>query len=492
MNKKALVAFLTTISILLSSASPAMAKSFNSKTNISLNHPWTVSFNQKINLNEAFEGVYIKESNGSRLPTRITFDDSHTKMIITPTDGYKPSTTYTLNVDGVCNEDGKAIIDPTTMDFTTTNETQYGSFDINTVYANGSVHNTLSNVNPDCIFDLELSKNIDTSTLNNVTVTDMDGNKANVKVTVMGSEIDIAPNNVFWDDTNTVNVPRNTYNCNTVYCINLNGVKSVDGQNLRTKTYNFTTRNYQLNPTIHYICNDDYISFGNQYAKDLWAIPNATNGSLQKCHDDNGTLVFENEDPLKQVNQITDDWNKYANKQNRNIVDLQVELRKQYQRILAENPDYAGYNVGFLGCAPMISHSIAGQTIDTTGRAEYDFTPTLNASTPEDAFKLYSFYNQNTAITFPNTGDLNTIFTRVNPQVAIVINDMDSNNAKANLSKLALYQSLYCMFGGDIATDAYSYILSEKNDTTTSGQLHAKTLGPVTIYSENNTFLFKY
>lgn len=499
MNKK-LISLVTITSIMFTSVSPVFAKDFDSKQNVALNHAWTVTFNKSVDTNEAFENVYIKDSKGNKVATRLDFNDDATKMIVTPTDGYAPNSTYTLVVDNVADTKGDKLSDNATMQFTTADEAQQGSFDINKVYANGSTDNVSSNVQPNAIFDLELSKNIDASTIGNVTVTDKDGNKANVKVTAIGSEIDIDPNNIFWDDTHTIDVPRNAYKCNTTYTINLNGVKSTDGQDISSKTYGFTTRDYELNPTIQGICNDDYISFGSQYASELYQIPDGDGDgyftqSLQKCHDNSGTLVLDNAYKVQQVSQITNDWNPYANLQNRNIVNLQVELRKEYKKILAKNPSYSGYNVGFREGAPQD----AGTAYDSTGMVEYQFMPNVLDSMLNFNFQLFSYYNTaifsgfgQAPLDTATTNDITSALTTQHPQVAIQMSST-STNAEGNLSRLAMYQSLYCMFGGDYAGQLYDYIVSEENAGYDSRhQFHTKQIGNITIYDNNGIFLFKY
>ncbi|MCD2345101.1 Ig-like domain-containing protein [Clostridium guangxiense] len=497
MNKK-LISLVTMTSIMFTSVSPVFAKNFDSKQNVALNHAWTVTFNKSVDTNEAFENVYIKDSKGNKIPTRLDFNDDTTKMIVTPTDGYAPNSTYTLVVDNVADTKGDKLSDNATMQFTTANEAQQGSFDINKVYSNGSTDNASSNVQPNAIFDLELSKNIDASTIGNVTVTDKDGNKANVKVTAIGSEIDIDPNNIFWDDTKTIDLPRNAYKCNTTYTINLNGVRSTDGQDIATKTYSFETRAYKLNPTIQGICNDDYISFGSQYASELYQIPDGDGDgyftqSLQKCHDNSGTLVLDNAYKVQQVSQITNDWNPYANLQNRNIVNLQVELRKEYKKILAKNPSYSGYNVGFREQAPQTTYD------DSTGMALYQYMPNVLNSMPAYTFQLFSFYKTNInnglfqeVYSSETTDDLKNALISNQPQVAVQMSST-TKDAQGNLSRLALYQSIYSMFGGDYANEIYDYIVQEDNAGYDSRQeFHTKPIGGITIYSNNGIFLFKY
>lgn len=497
MNKK-LISLVTMTSIMFTSVSPVFAKNFDSKQNVALNHAWTVTFNKSVDTNEAFENVYIKDSKGNKIPTRLDFNDDTTKMIVTPTDGYAPNSTYTLVVDNVADTKGDKLSDNATMQFTTANEAQQGNFDINKVYANGSTDNASSNVQPNAIFDLELSKNIDASTIGNVTVTDKDGNKANVKVTAIGSEIDIDPNNIFWDDTHTIDVPRNAYKCNTTYTINLNGVRSTDGQDIATKTYSFETRAYKLNPTIQGICNDDYISFGSQYASELYQIPDGDGDgyftqSLQKCHDNSGTLVLDNAYKVQKVSQITNDWNPYANLQSRNIVNLQVELRKEYQKIVAKNPSYAGYNVGFRESAPQTTY------VDTTGKVTYEYMINILDSMPLYSFRLFSLYKNNLPsnlvsgiVANETTTDLQNAFKSNNPQVALEMSST-STDAKSNLARLAMYQSLYCMFGGDYAGEIYDYIIKEESLTYSQRQeMYAKQIGNIAIYDNNGIFLFKY
>lgn len=495
MNKK-LVSLITMTAIMFTSVSPVFAKNFTSKQNVALNHPWTVNFNQKVNVNETFEGVYIEDSKGSKIPTKIDFSDDHTKMIITPADGYKPNTTYTLNVEGVSNEQGKALSDKAEMQFATVDTAQAGNFDITSITANNGQGTAKTNLDPNSSFSFQLSKNVDASTLSNITVTDKDGNKANVKSEAVGNTITINANNAFQDDTKTITVPRNAFKCNTTYTINLSGVKSTDGQDIATNTYTFKTRAYKLNPTISGICNDDYISFGNQYASDMYQIPDGDGDgyfaqSLQKCHDNNGTLVL---DPYyNSPVQITNDWNKYANLQNRNMVNLQVEIRKEYQKIAAKNSSYAGYNVGFRESAPQTTYG------DTTGKVTYEYMTNILDSMPSYSFRLFSLYKYNLPSSLVSgivadgtTTDLNNAFKSNNPQLALEMSST-STDAKGNLSRLALYQSLYCMFGGDYAGEIYDYIIQEEGLNYDQCQkMYTKQLGNITIYDNNGVFLFKY
>ncbi|WP_234121511.1 Ig-like domain-containing protein [Clostridium hydrogenum] len=495
MNKK-LVSFVTMASIIFTSVSPVFAKNFDSKQNVALDHAWTVNFNQKVNVNEAFEGVYIQDSKGNKIPTRVDFSDDHTKMIIKPTDGYAPNSTYTLNIEGVSDEDGKPLSDKATMEFTTANTAQVGSFDITAFTANNGQGTATTNLDPNSSFSFQLSKNVDPSTVNNVTVTDKDGNKANVKVEAVGSNISVIANNNFQDDTKTITVPRNAFKCNTTYTINLKGLKSTDGQEIATTSYSFKTRDYQLNPTINGICNDDYISFGSQYASQLYQIPDGKGDgyyaqSLQKCHDNDGTLMLDPD--YNSPDQITDGWNPYANLQNRNLVDLQVELRHEYQKILAKNPSYTGYSVGFREGAPTNSDGI-----NEDGMVEYQYMNNVLNTQPAWSFQLTSYYNTSIFSGFGTAGLENSSnfqplvdeMTSQEPQVALYMSGMRSGS-DGNLTKLALYQSLYCTFGGDYAPEIYNYMLS-KVGVYAPDTLDTTQIGNIKIYSNYGAYIFKY
>lgn len=491
MNKK-LVSLVTMASIIFTSASPAFAKNFTSKQNVALNHVWTVTFNKPVNTNEAFENVYIKDSNGNKITTKIDFNDDHTKMIISPDDRYKPNSTYTLVVDGIVDDKGDKLSDNATMQFTTVNEAQQGSFDINKVYANGSTDNVSSNVEPNAVFDLELSKNIDSSTLSNVTVTDKDGNKANVKVTANKSEIDIAPNNAFCDDTKTITLPRNAFKCNTAYTINLNGVKSTDGQDIVTKTYSFTTRDYKLDPTISGICDDDYISFGSQYAGDLFNPVDPVTGyiktGLWAAHYNNGQIVFDKDKHLGTPYQISSDWNKYANLQARNQYDLAVQFRKQYNAILARNPDYKGKMV------------VMNNYMSNVNDALFSVTSTANANMPSDLldWDIYSSYSlgeqslDSVDISSKNPEDMkNVLRSDAHPQIYMTLSRFE--NADLNLQKLYLYQTLVTVFGYDYAQEIEDYMYCESHALNSVQDTMQKTqIGNITIWAEDGQFLFKY
>lgn len=491
MNKK-LVSLVTMASIIFTSASPAFAKNFTSKQNVALNHVWTVTFNKPVNTNEAFENVYIKDNNGNKITTRIDFNDDHTKMIISPDDGYKPNSTYTLVVDGIVDDKGDKLSDNATMQFTTANEAQQGSFDINKVYANGSTDNVSSNVEPNAVFDLELSKNIDSSTLSNVTVTDKDGNKANVKVTANKSEIDIAPNNVFCDDTKTITLPRNAFKCNTAYTINLNGVKSSDGQDIVTKTYNFTTRDYKLNPTISGICDDDYFKFASQYDSDMFhvtdPVKNYTSEALWPAHDNNGNIVFDKDKEFGTPYQINSDWNKYANEQVRNQYDLAVQFRKQYNQIKVKDSSYSGKMVVIGNWDGTINdvqsnvyddwnHDMASPMIWTDVYYSYSLS--------EESLDSVDNYSK-------HQGDMKNILrSDSHPQVYMALPQYKDSDL--SLQKLYLYQDLVSLFGYDYAGEISDYMYKESYGLNSERNVMQKVqIGNITVWAEDGQFLFKY
>ncbi|MFL0251511.1 Ig-like domain-containing protein [Clostridium neuense] len=491
MNKK-LVSLVTMASIIFTSASPAFAKNFTSKQNVALNHAWTVTFNKPVNTNEAFENVYIKDNNGNKITTRIDFNDDHTKMTISPDDGYKPNSTYTLVVDDIVDDKGDKLSDNATMQFTTVNEAQQGGFDINKVYANGSTDNVSSNVEPNAVFDLELSKNIDSSTLSNVTVTDKDGNKANVKVTANKSEIDIAPNNVFCDDTKTITLPRNAFKCNTAYTISLNGVKSTDGQDILTKTYSFTTRDYKLDPTISGICDDDYFKFASQYDSDLFHPVDSATGYIKRAlwpaHDNNGTIVFDNDKTFGTPYQVSNDWNKYANLQARNQYNLAVQFRKQYSKITAKDSSYAGKMVDMSNWANIVNEASFG----VCDNANASMSDSMITARVYSSYSLSSRSLDTVDLFSSHQDDMKNILrSSAHPQIYMIVPYYDG--VDLSIQRLYLYQELVSLFGYDYASEIYDYMYKESHSPNSVQDVMQKVqIGNITIWAEDGQFLFKY
>ncbi|WP_234121507.1 Ig-like domain-containing protein [Clostridium hydrogenum] len=491
MNKK-LISIVTMATVTLTSVSPVFAKNFDSKQNVALNHAWTVTFNKPVNTNEAFENVYIKNSKGNEIPTRLDFNSDNTKMIVTPTDGYAPNSTYTLVVADIIDTNDDKLSDNATMQFTTVNGAQQGSFDINKVCANGSADNVSSNVETNATFDLEVNKYIDTSTLSNITVTDKDGNKVNVNVTAIGKVIDIDPNNAFCDDTHTIGVNRNPYKCNTTYTINLKGLKSTDEQDIGTKSYSFTTRDYKLNPTIQGICDDDYIQFANQYSSDMFhPVDPATGGvkrALWPAHDNNGTIVFDKDSTFGTPYQVSSDWNEYANLQARNQYDLEVQFRKQYDQIKAKDSSYSGKMVDMSNWANIVND------------ASFGICDNANASMPSsiittDIYSSYSLSSKsldNVDLYSKNPGDMKNILrSDAHPQIYMTL--PQCTGTELSLQKFYLYQELVSVFGYDYAGEISDYMYKEAYGLASERNIMQKIqIGDVTVWAEDGQFLFKY
>lgn len=490
--RKKLISIVITAGILISSISSMtiLAKSFNAKQNVALDHSWTVKLNKTLGNNQDFSGISIKDTTGNIVPVSVSVGADKETLNIAPKENYNSSTTYTLTVDGIKGSSGENLKENDTLNFTTVASDLSQSFSVKNINSG----NTTS-VDPNSSIVITLNKNVDTSTLSGIAITDKEGNKANVKVSALGNKLTIAPSNNFWDDTKTIEVPRNAYKCNTTYSINLGSVKSEDGQDISTKSYSFTTRDYKFNPTIQGICNDDYISFGNQYASEMWNITDPKTGypvmSLWQAHDNKGTLILDNKTHTT-PEQITNNWNPYANIQNRNLYNLQVEIRKEYKKILAKHSEYTGFNLGFL-------QDISSDQY--TGIEEYDFKPyILDINNPE-TFEIWSIYKSS-----PDKDSINTIscggvtqeeqskiadiVKNQKPQFALDIGGMD-NSPKFNLTRLAMYQTLYCVFGGDYAGEIYDYIITNNNKIygvyETSGQI-----GNIKIDDMTGTYLFKY
>lgn len=342
---------------------------------------------------------------------------------------------------------------------------------------NGDKDSSKTDVDPNQTLTVSFSKTIDSSSLSNISVTDDSGNKAKVtlKVGDDGKSIVITPANSFTDPTGTVSVPANTYKCNTKYTINLSNLSSAKLQ--------FKTRDYKLNPSVQGIVSEDYLAAGDKYESEMWNIKNASTGqlagSLWKAHESNGSLVYDTDYNIV-PSQITTDGNKYANLQNKNIYNLQVELRKQYNKILAAHSDYAGYSLGFSEGTPMQKYSgdVYSQ-FSTNIFNQLDSTFSFDLIYKKD-------YGKDIAQTASNGNDnvINTIIEQ-QPQVVFSVGSLE-NNPRGNLSKLALYETLSAMFGADYAGDIYHIITSNESPQSSTQ------IGNIKITSNDTTYIFKY
>ena len=121
MNKK-LVSLVTMTAIMFTSVSPVFAKNFESKQDVALNHAWTVKFNKQLNSSQDFSKVTIKDSNGNVIPLDVVAGSDEKSITVTPKSNYSSNTNYTLTVDGIKDNNGKALSDNATMQFTTVND----------------------------------------------------------------------------------------------------------------------------------------------------------------------------------------------------------------------------------------------------------------------------------------------------------------------------------------------------------------------------------
>jgi len=120
-NKK-LVSLVTMTAIMFTSVSPVFAKNFESKQDVALNHAWTVKFNKQLNSSQDFSKVTIKDSNGNVIPLDVVAGSDEKSITVTPKSNYSSNTNYTLTVDGIKDNNGKALSDNATMQFTTVND----------------------------------------------------------------------------------------------------------------------------------------------------------------------------------------------------------------------------------------------------------------------------------------------------------------------------------------------------------------------------------
>lgn len=515
MNKKIISTVISSILIISSLSSNIFAKSFSSKQGVTLNHSWVIKFNKTLketpfmDANPYLYGVIIKDSNGNQIPLSVSVNSDKKSFTVTPEVNYDANTKYILTVDGVIDSNGNPLKENTTMEFTTGEQE---NFDISKIHITGSsslggsgkesawvYKNTKeTSIAPDAHINLFLSKNIDTSTLSNVTVTDNDGNKSNINVSADGDCIVILPSNDFQDDTKTITVPRNAFKCNTTYTINLSGVKSSDGQDIATKTYSFTTRDYNLNPTISGICNDDYIKYASQYSQQLFNPIDPATGyvkvGLSPAHDDNGTIVYDNQKTwngtLIPKFQPDGHWNKYSNLQSRNQYDLQIEFQNEYKKIAAKNSDYDSKRL----------ISFNGDVFYDMNDNEFDLylnhgteleSPTFTTSIYNDpSLDLYSFQRLDNA-THPRSAVMGNIQKVQHAQIFIGI--PQEQGVQKNLQKLYLYQHLVSIFGYDYADELENYMLQQEYAlNSVRDTLQITQIGNIKIWVQDGQFLFKY
>lgn len=122
MNKKLLLSTVGAFTILLATSTPAFAKTFNSKKNVSLDHNWTVKFNRTLAADQDFSSISIQGNDGSIIPVTVKTAEDLQSITIIPSDKYKANSTYVLTVDGIQDSDGEGLSDNATVEFTTVSD----------------------------------------------------------------------------------------------------------------------------------------------------------------------------------------------------------------------------------------------------------------------------------------------------------------------------------------------------------------------------------
>lgn len=122
MNKKLVLSAIGAFTILLATSTSAFAKTFDSKTNVSLDHKWTVKFNKTLAADQDFSSISIQGDDGSSIPITVKAATDFKSITITPSDKYKANSTYVLTVDGIQDSDGEGLTDNATVSFTTAND----------------------------------------------------------------------------------------------------------------------------------------------------------------------------------------------------------------------------------------------------------------------------------------------------------------------------------------------------------------------------------
>lgn len=486
MNKK-LISFITMTSILLTSVSPAFAKSFSSKSNISLDHTWTVTVSKPLASNQDYSKIkIINNSTGASIPIacKVT-GSSNTTLSIVPQQNYSPNSGYTLTVDGLKDVTGEDLKENATLSFSTVNTDKFQLQSFDNVFDTSSV--TETNVDTNKTLTCVFTKPLDSSTLSSIYVTDSNGNKTNVKpqLSQSGTTLILLPNNDFWDDTHTVSVPRDAYSCNTTYTVHFDDLKSTDGEVLSNVTAKFKTVDYPtaINPTLDDIQygNTDYLANVNNYISDT--IHPVASGrqvtSLEPQHEDsNGNVIFENDGWGTPEQLYSSTWNKYANAQAKNLFNLQVALRKQNSMLANTDANYASISPGYNQIDSIPTQGSQGYTY-------YQYRPLISDDMGTE-FYVYVNYAENTNVADNaaqgNTSVANAINT-LKPQIILITSSYDTS-VKGNSSKLALYQSIYALVGKQYAKDVYDFILRHPNDT--------ETIGNITVQQIDNEFLIKY
>jgi len=126
--KSLLTSFLSIIVFTLASvtvhASPT--EDLSSRSDVSITKDWNVEFSTKIDASTLDSNIYVKGSNGDKLPLEVTLSDDGTNATVkAPSSGYEADHTYTLYVDnGVKSASGESLRQAVKMSFTTSNQVE--------------------------------------------------------------------------------------------------------------------------------------------------------------------------------------------------------------------------------------------------------------------------------------------------------------------------------------------------------------------------------
>lgn len=122
MNKKLVISAMGAFTLFLAMSTSAFAKTFDSKTNVPLDHNWTVKFNKALAADQDFSSISIQGDDGSEVPITVKPAADLKSITIVPSDKYKANSTYVLTVDGIEDSDGDGLSDNATIQFTTASD----------------------------------------------------------------------------------------------------------------------------------------------------------------------------------------------------------------------------------------------------------------------------------------------------------------------------------------------------------------------------------
>lgn len=291
------------------------------------------------------------------------------------------------------------------------------SYDPNRNTLNADTGSAKTDIEPNQVMKVYSSKPLDASSISKITVTDSNGTKADVTPSISsdGNTITLTPSATLVVDDCNSGLPKDTYKCTTTYTVTVPGVSSL---------MKFTTRDYSLNPDISNLVPEDYFMEGK--TDQMWGMTNTT--SLCKAHMSGSLLVIEPfydvDDQTKlcsvQPVQFNNDFNNLATIQNKNMYNIQVQLRQQFNK--------SGGNVGFFQMPPNNTYGSTYALYELRSDVNNPLSPYLLN------MKIFNGGSQGYKV---------AIEPRFTPDTT---------------SKLAIYQVLYGLFGEDYASSIYDTV----------------------------------